>query len=135
MNLEAVIVDLLEDAALNAVSGEIPSDAARPILRVNAAGGPPSSSFAPDHLRTQDLQLDAYGKTKLEALDTAEAARTVLLAAPRSPDDVDVDLAVVLSSLTVTSPNWIPDEDWPDEDGRPGPRYLMNVSIVAHPKE
>ena len=84
----------------------------------------------------EDVALSCYGTTKIEAADLAENARTALLAAPTDGPDptvvIDGAVDVVLTSVTVNSPNWLPDEDWPFE-GRPGPRYLVQVAVTAHP--
>ncbi len=108
---------------------ELPEAASRPIVRISEGGGGSASSAAPGHIVTQALELHVWGDTKTEAWNAAAAARDWLLAAPRN---APVHAGVTFNLITVTSPSWIPDSDWPSPDGRPGPRYLMYARVTAH---
>lgn len=130
VDLELAALEVLLAADLPAVA-ELPAPPARPVVLVSAAGGPPSRSGAPDWLLAGDLQLDVWAETKADAADIAALARAALLAAPRNPDP---DASVVVTSVNVNHPSWTPDEDWP-ASGRPGPRYVVLVTMSAHPKE
>lgn len=131
---EAIAVAIL-DAAGYTVGAEIPTTDPTSFVRVSAAGGPATSSNAPDWLMPADVQFDIWAETKEAARDVAGAVRSSMLAAPRNPDPPDFDPPAVVTSTTMTGPSYEPDEDWPTEMGRPRPRYVMLGSVTAHPKE
>lgn len=133
IDAEAIAVAVLESVGLTTV-GDLLTDMTRPVIRVAAAGGPPSTSALPDRLVTVDLQFDVWADTKPEAADVAAEVRSTMLAAVRTPPAGAYDPPAVVTSVTMTAPNYLPDPDWP-ADGRPGPRYVLFGTLTAHPKE
>lgn len=128
VNIVALVVNLLRDEGSN-VRTRITFDETRPVLRVEEAGGREISSQGPNRLTFQDLQLDSWGNTKADAWMAMAAARDVLLAVPRTQPSRPEG---VLTRVAAALPTWMPDEDWPDPQGRPGPRYLLIVRATAH---
>jgi len=128
VNVVALVLGILTDDGLNAYS-RLPQGALRPIMTVEEAGGPQQVSHSPNRLTRQDLQLDVWGTTKTDAFDLVVGARDLLLAAPRTQPVRDQG---VLVRVSAGQPTWLADPDWPDDAGRPGPRYLLIVQATAH---
>lgn len=127
VDIVALVLSYLQSETLNAVEA-LPDSATRPVLRVEEAGGPPATSVTVNRLTKQDLQIDVWGETKETAWQLMADARDLLLAAPRyNPDHPEG----VFTGVRCNGPTYMPDESWP-VNNRPGPRYLMVVSVTAH---
>jgi hypothetical protein len=128
VNVAALVVNLLADDSIN-VRTRLRQDETLPVVRVEEAGGSENTSLGPNRLTLQDLQVDSWGESKADAWAAIATVRDVLLDAPRSQPSRPEG---VLVRVSASAPTWLPDEDWPDPEGRPGPRYLMIVRVTAH---
>lgn len=128
VNLVALVANYLRSEGL-AIYAELPDAVARPVTRVEeAGGGPQGSSLTPGRITRGDLQLTTWGTTKAEAWTDIATASDTLRDAPRLAAVQSEGTFVFVQAL---SPIYLPDEDWP-VNGRPGPRYEMTVRIAAH---
>lgn len=126
VDVVALVVSYLTSESVLTVT-ELADGQARPVVRVEEAGGPNVLSAGVNKLTRQDLQVDVWGTTKAEAYDLASNVRTLLWAAPRyNPDHPEG----VFISTRSTGPSWLPDVDF-KVGNRPGPRYVFTAAITA----
>ena len=136
VDIERLLVALLRnhsdinDVLDQKVYVELPSSVVRPVCRLSALGGLPRTSAQPPWLTRPSVDFDVWGVTKNEAFTVMDTVREVLLAQPRTQTFWDYGELVFVSA---TDPFYDADSNWPDADGRPGPRYHMTTRITAHP--
>jgi hypothetical protein len=109
---------------------DLPQNASRPVCRVSQLGGLPDSSAQPTWLNRPSVDFDVWAVTKLAAFEAMSTVRLALLEAPRLNSVHELGELVYVSA---TFPAYLPDSDWPDDNGQPGPRYHMTTRITAHP--
>lgn len=124
-----LLINLITSESSETAYAELPAEPERPVSLISEAGGPPSDSETPDHIHTHDVQIDTWGTTKAEAFDSIAAIRDLILSAPRLHSN-RAEGVVTFTSAGV--PSWEPDPDFPNEAGRPGPRYVMAATVIAH---
>ena len=136
VDIERLLVALLRansdvnDVLEEKVYTELPSGVDRPICRLSLLGGLADNSAQPDWLARPAVDFDVWGVTKSEAFTAVSVIRQVLLAQPRTQTFRDEGDVVYVSA---TYPIYLPDSEWPDVNGRPGPRYHMTTRLTAHP--
>lgn len=136
VDIERLLVALLRnDSEVNAVLqekiyAELPSGVGRPVCRLSRLPGLPRNSAQPPWLSRSSVDFDVWGVTKIQAFTAISTVQEVLLAQPRTQTFWDHGELVYVSA---TDPMYLPDPDWPDSKGRPGPRYHMTTRITAHP--
>ena len=129
VDIEKLLVAYIRTFDIDAFT-DLPEGATRPVARVNLLGGLPENSNSPVWRSRPTVQVDVWGTTKKEAWDTIWTIRTALLEMPR------VEPSHEAGDISQTVAEWpadLPDADWPDQNGQPGPRYSMTVRFVAHP--
>lgn len=119
-----LVLNILKTAGINAYPA-LPEKPVRPIVQVEEAGGAPNRDA--NRLNKQDLQIDIWGNSKREAFDLTAQVRDLLV---DSRNHVAAN-GVVLVGARVNLPSYLKDPDFP-VGNRPGPRYVMIVSVTAH---
>ena len=136
VDIERLLVALLRnhdevnDVLEEKIYAELPAGIGRPVCRLSALGGLPRTSAQPPWLNRPSVDFDVWGVTKNQAFTAISTVQEVLLAQPRTQTFWDYGELVYVSA---TDPMYLPDPDWPDSKGRPGPRYHMTTRITAHP--
>jgi hypothetical protein len=91
-------------------------------LQLFRVGGVPDPGDGPGHLDRPSVQLNAYGTTKAEAFDVAQAALGVVL----ELEGTAADGIVVTRAFRNLGPTWSPDP------AAGAPRYLLGVILNVH---
>ena len=119
-----LVINILKAESINATPS-LPEKPVRPVVQVEEAGGAPNGNA--NRLNKQDLQIDAWGISKKEAWNTIAQVRDLLIG---SRNHVASD-GTVLVGARARMPMYLKDPDFP-VGNRPGPRYVMIVTVTAH---
>lgn len=109
---------------------DIPENASRPLCRLVVLGGVEDTSAQPIWVNRPSLNVDVWGDTKSEAQSAIAAVREALLELPHL---YGVQALGEVPRTAATHPAYLPDEEWLDPNGRPGPRFNMTVRVTVHP--
>lgn len=126
IDLLALVVSHLRSKDINVYGGQLPQGAKRPAGLIALTGALLPSSHEPAWLGEYDAQMDAWGKTRQEAHTFLSNVVAELRTNPTNDHGV-------VSRFEVVSVIDDPDPDWPDANGRPGPRFIAQLRFHAHP--
>lgn len=129
VDIAAIVIDVANNVANVETYAELPDTRPDPVAVVAEAGGAPRVSTAPQRLRTQDVQIDVWAGTKAAAHDATESITAALLAIPRSHNPRP---GGTVQYVRVGAARYQPDTDWPNDAGRPRPRYIIVATVTAH---
>lgn len=108
----------------------LPQGVRRPVCRVTLIGGMSVNSDQPPWLDRAAIDFNVWGVTK----DSAFQGAALIYDKIRNVRDNSDQTHGVLVYAAATSPAWMPDEEWPDANGQPGPRYHFTSRITTHPR-
>jgi hypothetical protein len=124
INIVALVVKVAQTAQLN-VYAELPSPPPDPVMRVEENGVFAPSSQMPDHLYELDLELQTWATTKLAAYQLVEDFTGLLRGQPSNQFGAVTRFQLV-GNQYLRDPETL-------VNGVPGPRYISQIRVFAHP--
>jgi hypothetical protein len=124
INIVKLVVSAAQTAQLN-VYAELPSPPPDPVMRVEENGVFGPSSQMPDHFYEMDMELQTWASTKGAALELVEDFTGLLRTHPSGQDGAVTRFQLV-GNQYLRDPETL-------VNGVPGPRYVSQVRVWAHP--